>query len=194
LNRRNRNEAYFGAPSGHKLPGFEDAKAQPDILIPGTKLRNRALEGDIVVIELLEGAELAREEKRRTDTKREKGIEEGRRNDKARGEGVADDSDDDDLSDFESEGPRSPPPSPVKVPLADRPEFQNPLAKVVGILERVGDRHPYAGTVVLDPYEDENAAKDSKGNGARTLGKGKGYGKGRDQKEFPRLVWFRPVG
>lgn len=189
LNKRNRNESFVTPPAAFKLPGFEDSKSQPDILIPGAKLRNRALEGDVVVIELLSGDELAREERRREDTKREKDIQEDRRNDKARGQGVAEDDSDSEYSDLDD--PVSPPPSPMRVPLADRPEFKNPLAKVVGIMERVGDRHPYAGMVVLDPFEEEGVEKkveEKKG------GNGKGKGKPVGKKEFPRLVWFRPVG
>ncbi len=56
INKRNHQDAYV------TIKGMPD-----DIYIAGSKNRNRALEGDVVAVVLLEGLELAMEQSRRND-------------------------------------------------------------------------------------------------------------------------------
>jgi exoribonuclease R len=69
LNKRNFFDAYVTAD------GFED-----DIYIPGKFKRNRALDGDDVVVKILEGPELDAEIDRDNDKKAERKREEIERN------------------------------------------------------------------------------------------------------------------
>lgn len=64
INKRNNQDAYV------TVKGMQD-----DIYIAGSKNRNRALEGDVVVVALLKGDELKIEQDRRNDKKDQRKLD-----------------------------------------------------------------------------------------------------------------------
>lgn len=67
INKTNRNEAYVTAQSPTSLAD--------DVFIPKSRLQNRAFDGDVVVVKLLDGEELEKEMKDEKDRKEKKMAE-----------------------------------------------------------------------------------------------------------------------
>ncbi|KAI8922348.1 hypothetical protein DFJ77DRAFT_495624 [Powellomyces hirtus] len=126
INKRNRFDAYVT---------LVDQEDDNDIYLCGVKSRNRALEGDVVVIRVLEGEELKREingENGRQEKRRVDNLERQAKCDVVQ-DGLADDND---TSDNVTES------EPIK-------EEKRVYGKVVYIMERKPDQ-AFAGTLGFD--------------------------------------------
>jgi protein SSD1 len=159
INKRNRMEGYITS----------DDREQ-DILIPGSRFRNRALEGDVVAVILLTGEELEREKSRIMEDKEKKQLESEARTKRVRGHAnFGDESDTTETDDSEPDeiGLEE---ALAKLTLEVR---DLPLGKIVSIIER--RHHGYAGTLML------------------SFPVGKGRVPSPKVTEIPNLIWFKPI-
>jgi protein SSD1 len=168
VNKRNRSDAYVATEV-----------LEADIFISGSKDRNRALDGDVVAVELLDPTEVWSIKKEKEDKKKRK-EEQGpqmmslsnRKPDKAK-------------DDLEVEG------SQLKL-IEDEDENEDgPPAlagHVVAIIERVPSKL-FSGTIGL--LRPSSAATKEKQQAERAVREGGDYHDIRDQQR-PKIIWFRP--
>ncbi|KAI9091261.1 hypothetical protein DFS34DRAFT_653633 [Phlyctochytrium arcticum] len=149
INRRNRNDAYVTVldNSGTKVT------TATDIYISGIPFRNRAFEGDVVAVQILEGRELelARlKVENFRDQQRQKNMDRQARCDAT---GTDEEMSNDEESDLEliDNVTAEPTPAAEEVPVDDRT-----FGKVVAILERRRDLS-FAGTLCFDPFQKPGA-------------------------------------
>ncbi|KAI8996067.1 hypothetical protein BC832DRAFT_519063, partial [Gaertneriomyces semiglobifer] len=161
ISRRNRNDAYITA----------DDSGQ-DIYISGTKYRNRAFEGDVVAVRLLEGTELMMSmegERFRREKKKQQSDARQAKCD------VTDTAmeDDEDEEDEEDE--------PVN-PVEKAAEEKRIYGKVVAVIER-GQNRSFAGTL-----QGSVGDRRRNWNGSGTSASGNG-----NRDRAPTIIWFKPT-
>ncbi|KAJ3180051.1 hypothetical protein HDU87_002274 [Geranomyces variabilis] len=155
INKRNRSDAYVT---------LVNQTTDNDIYLCGVKARNRALEGDIVVLRILEGEELQREMSFENGRQQKKQAANDER--QAKCDVIEHDVDLDSESCVEETGPED---QPAK-------DEKRIYGKVVHILERRADEN-FAGTLGFDmPY---GPSRDHATTG------------GRDRA--PKILWFKPT-
>lgn len=168
VNKRNRSDAYVTTEV-----------LQSDIFISGSKDRNRALDGDVVAVELLDPTEVWSVKKEKEDKKKrkeEQGAHVSRKPDKAK-------------DDLEVEG------SQLKL-IEDEEEHDDgaPPAlagHVVAIIERAPSKL-FSGTIgLLRPSSAATKEKQQAERAAREGGDGT-QGQMDSPQSRPKIIWFRP--
>ncbi|KAJ3015748.1 hypothetical protein HKX48_004403 [Thoreauomyces humboldtii] len=154
INKRNRNEAYVTC---------EGLANGADIFIRGVKHRNRALEGDVVVVQVLEGSERQREVDGQSRHQESRRLDNAQR--QAKCDVVEDGAEETEGTVFDDTNESSVEPDDIRR-----------YGKVVFILERKPDRY-FAGTLGFD--KPDGGGRDR----VVTLG--------RDRA--PRIIWFKPT-
>ncbi|KAM6486796.1 putative cell wall biogenesis protein phosphatase Ssd1 [Trichoderma sp. SZMC 28011] len=199
VNKKNRSDAYVTT-----LDGLLDA----DIFICGSKDRNRALEGDLVAIELLDVDEVWGQKREKEEKKKRKDITDtrsGSTNQGSQASGQNDDSNPPDGAirrrgslrqrptqkkndDVEVEGQ-----SLLLVEEEEINDEQKPLyaGHVVAVIERVAGQM-FSGTLgLLRPSSQATKEKQEAERAAREGGNSRGND-GR-QQDKPKIVWFKPT-
>lgn len=166
VNKRNRSDAYVSTEV-----------LDSDIFISGSKDRNRALEGDLVAVELLDPNEVWSIKKEKEDKKKRKEEQGGalaRKPDKAK-------------DDLEVEGAQ------LKLIEDEEENEQSPPAlagHVVAIVERTPGQL-FSGTLGL--LRPSSAATKEKQQAERALREGGDGTQGQENQARPKIVWFRPT-
>ncbi|KAF8640145.1 hypothetical protein AX17_001381 [Amanita inopinata Kibby_2008] len=171
VNKRNRSDAYVATE-------VLDA----DIYICGSKDRNRALEGDIVAVELLEVDEVWSTKKEKEEKKRKK--EENAAYDLKSGAGRKDDKKKDDV---EVEGQGLMLFEDEEVTDEVKPQF---AGHVVAVVERMPGQL-FSGTLAL--LRPAAAATKEKQEAERREREGDRAEESRRPPERPKIVWFKPT-
>ncbi|KAE8269781.1 hypothetical protein A4X09_0g2548 [Tilletia walkeri] len=165
INKRNRSDAYVSTEV-----------LDSDIFISGSKDRNRALEGDLVAVELLDPNEVWSIKKEKEDKKKRKeesGAVVARKPDKAK-------------DDLEVEGAQ------LRLIEDEEENDQTPPAlagHVVAIVERTPGQL-FSGTLGL--LRPSSAATKEKQQAERALREGGDGTQGQEPQVRPKIVWFRP--
>lgn len=172
VNKRNRSDAYVSTEV-----------LQSDIFISGSKDRNRALDGDVVAVELLDPNEVWSIKKEKEDKKKRKEeqapgsqqlLASNRKPDKAK-------------DDLEVEG------SQLKLIEDEEENEDGPPAlagHVVAIVERVPSKL-FSGTIgLLRPSSAATKEKQQAERAAREGGDGSLHDNSNQQR--PKIIWFRP--
>lgn len=165
INKRNRSDAYVSTEV-----------LDSDIFISGSKDRNRALEGDLVAVELLDPNEVWSIKKEKEDKKKRKeesGAVVARKPDKAK-------------DDLEVEGAQ------LRLIEDEEENDQTPPAlagHVVAIVERTPGQL-FSGTLGL--LRPSSAATKEKQQAERALREGGDGTQGQEPQTRPKIVWFRP--
>ncbi|KAK0553936.1 Translational repressor, partial [Tilletia horrida] len=165
INKRNRSDAYVSTEV-----------LDSDIFISGSKDRNRALEGDLVAVELLDPNEVWSIKKEKEDKKKRKeesGVVVARKPDKAK-------------DDLEVEGAQ------LRLIEDEEENDQTPPAlagHVVAIVERTPGQL-FSGTLGL--LRPSSAATKEKQQAERALREGGDGTQGQEPQTRPKIVWFRP--
>ncbi|PWN40199.1 RNB-domain-containing protein [Ceraceosorus guamensis] len=166
VNKRNRSDAWVTTEV-----------LDSDIFISGSKDRNRALEGDLVAVELLDPNEVWSIKKDKEDKKKrkeEQGNVVARKPDKAK-------------DDLEVEGAQ------LKLIDDEEENDQSPPAlagHVVAIVERTPGQL-FSGTLGL--LRPSSAATKEKQQAERALREGGDGTQGQEPQARPKIVWFRPT-
>ncbi|PFH52769.1 hypothetical protein AMATHDRAFT_56203 [Amanita thiersii Skay4041] len=171
VNKRNRSDAYVATE-------VLDA----DIYICGSKDRNRALEGDIVAVELLEVDEVWSTKKEKEEKKRKK--EENAAYDLKSGAGRKDDKKKDDV---EVEGQGLMLFEDEEVTDEVKPQF---AGHVVAVVERMPGQL-FSGTLAL--LRPAAAATKEKQEAERREREGDRADETKRPQERPKIVWFKPT-
>jgi protein SSD1 len=166
VNKRNRSDAYVATEV-----------LDSDIFISGSKDRNRALEGDLVAVELLDPNDVWSIKKEKEDKKKRKEEQGGiaaRKPDKAR-------------DDLEVEGAQ------LKL-IDDEEENEAAPPALAGHIVAIVERTPgqlFSGTLGL--LRPSSAATKEKQQAERALREGGDGTQGQEQQARPKIVWFRPT-
>ncbi|ERF76146.1 hypothetical protein EPUS_01480 [Endocarpon pusillum Z07020] len=200
VNKKNRSDAYVTT-----------SDLDADIFICGSKDRNRALEGDLVAVELLDvdevwGQKREKEEKKKrkdiTDTRTSSGSDKPTRSDSQNGENVTIAPD----GSIKRRGSLRQRPTQKKnddvevegqsLLLMEEEEIsdeQKPLyaGHVVAVVERVAGQM-FSGTLgLLRPSSQATKEKQEAERQARDGGQGRHYQE--RQQDKPKIVWFKPT-
>ncbi|PNY25319.1 Virulence protein SSD1 [Tolypocladium capitatum] len=200
VNKKNRSDAYVTT---------QDGLLDADIFICGSKDRNRALEGDLVAVELLDVDEVWSQKREKEEKKKRKDITDtrsGSTNQGSRGESGQNDDNSAPEGGLRRRGSLRQRPTQKKnddvevegqsLLLVEEEEIndeQKPLyaGHVVAVIERVAGQM-FSGTLGLlrpssqatkDKQEAERAARDG-GNNRHNDNR---------QQEKPKIVWFKPT-
>ncbi|UZJ56157.1 hypothetical protein CBS101457_005477 [Exobasidium rhododendri] len=174
VNQRNRSDAYVSTEV-----------LQTDIFISGSKDRNRALDGDVVAVELLDPTEVWSIKKEKEDKKKRKeeqntasvqSMNNNRKPDKAK-------------DDLEVEG------SQMKLIEDEEENEDGPPAlagHVVAIIERVPSKL-FSGTIgLLRPSSAATKEKQQAERATRDGGDGSVNDSHHHHQQRPKIIWFRP--
>lgn len=198
VNKKNRSDAYVTTPDG-----LLDA----DIFICGSKDRNRALEGDLVAIELLDVDEVWGQKREKEEKKKRKDITDTRSGSTNQGNQNSGNNDDSTPAegglrrrgslrqrptqkkndDVEVEGQ-----SLLLVEEEEINDEQKPLyaGHVVAVIERVAGQM-FSGTLgLLRPSSQATKEKQEAERAARDGGNSRPDNR---QQEKPKIVWFKPT-
>ena len=198
VNKKNRSDAYVTT---------SDGVLDADIFICGSKDRNRALEGDLVAIELLDVDEVWSQKREKEEKKKRKDITDtrsGSTNQGHRDTGNNDDNNNGDggirrrgslrqrptqkkNDDVEVEGQ-----SLLLVEEEEINDEQKPLyaGHVVAVIERVAGQM-FSGTLgLLRPSSQATKEKQEAERAARDGGNGRQDSR---HQEKPKIVWFKPT-
>ncbi|KAL2207727.1 putative cell wall biogenesis protein phosphatase Ssd1 [Sarocladium strictum] len=199
VNKKNRSDAYVTT---------QDGLLDADIFICGSKDRNRALEGDLVAIELLDVDEVWGQKREKEEKKKRKDITDtrsGSTNQGNQSSGNADDSQPGEggirrrgslrqrptqkkNDDVEVEGQ-----SLLLVEEEEINDEQKPLyaGHVVAVVERVAGQM-FSGTLgLLRPSSQATKEKQEAERAARDGGNSRHHDS--RQQEKPKIVWFKPT-
>ncbi|KAH7318462.1 hypothetical protein B0I35DRAFT_451307 [Stachybotrys elegans] len=199
VNKKNRSDAYVTT---------QDGLLDADIFICGSKDRNRALEGDLVAIELLDVDEVWGQKREKEEKKRRKDITDTRSGSTNQGSRDSGNNDDNNASeggirrrgslrqrptqkkndDVEVEGQ-----SLLLVEEEEINDEQKPLyaGHVVAVIERVAGQM-FSGTLgLLRPSSQATKEKQEAERAARDGGNGR-HNDSRHQDK-PKIVWFKPT-
>lgn len=204
VNKKNRSDAYVSA---------QDGLLDADIFICGSKDRNRALEGDLVAVELLDVGEVWGQKREKEEKKKRKDISESRAgsisgcNASYRDPAINGDDRQGPVEngirrrgslkqrptqkkndDVEVEGQ-----SLLLVEEEEVNDEQKPLyaGHIVAVIERVPGQM-FSGTVgLLRPSSQATKEKQEAERQARDLGSGRQYEQ--RQQDKPKIVWFKPT-
>ncbi|KAL1848536.1 hypothetical protein VTK73DRAFT_10102 [Phialemonium thermophilum] len=202
VNKKNRSDAYVSN---------QDGLLDADIFICGSKDRNRALEGDLVAVELLDVDEVWAQKREKEEKKKRKDITDtrsGSTNGGSQNGGGADDGGAAEggirrrgslrqrptqkkNDDVEVEGQ-----SLLLVEEEEISDEQKPLyaGHIVAVIERVAGQM-FSGTLGL--LRPSSQATKEKQEAERAARDGGGGGSGRHQdsrhQEKPKIVWFKPT-
>ena len=198
VNKKNRSDAYVTT---------HDGLLDADIFICGSKDRNRALEGDLVAIELLDVDEVWSQKREKEEKKKRKDITDTRSGSTNQGSQNAGNNDDNNNQegglrrrgslrqrptqkkndDVEVEGQ-----SLLLVEEEEISDEQKPLyaGHVVAVIERVAGQM-FSGTLgLLRPSSQATKEKQEAERAARDGGNGR-HNDSRQDK--PKIVWFKPT-
>lgn len=198
VNKKNRSDAYVTTPDG-----LLDA----DIFICGSKDRNRALEGDLVAVELLDVDEVWGQKREKEEKKKRKDITDTRSGSTNQGQRDSGNADDNAAAeggirrrgslrqrptqkkndDVEVEGQ-----SLLLVEEEEINDEQKPLyaGHVVAVVERVAGQM-FSGTLgLLRPSSQATKEKQEAERAARDGGNNRHDNR---QQEKPKIVWFKPT-
>lgn len=198
VNKKNRSDAYVTT---------SDGVLDADIFICGSKDRNRALEGDLVAIELLDVDEVWGQKREKEEKKKRKDITDTRSGSTNQGQRNSENNDDGKASegglrrrgslrqrptqkkndDVEVEGQ-----SLLLIEEEEISDEQKPLyaGHVVAVVERVAGQM-FSGTLgLLRPSSQATKEKQEAERAARD-----GGNRGHDSRhqEKPKIVWFKPT-
>lgn len=198
VNKKNRSDAYVTT---------SDGVLDADIFICGSKDRNRALEGDLVAIELLDVDEVWSQKREKEEKKKRKDITDTRSGSTNQGQRHAENTDDNSAAeggirrrgslrqrptqkkndDVEVEGQ-----SLLLVEEEEINDEQKPLyaGHVVAVVERVAGQM-FSGTLgLLRPSSQATKEKQEAERAARDGGNGRHDSRHQDK---PKIVWFKPT-
>ncbi|KAJ3493783.1 hypothetical protein NLG97_g4511 [Lecanicillium saksenae] len=198
VNKKNRSDAYVTT---------QDGLLDADIFICGSKDRNRALEGDLVAIELLDVDEVWSQKREKEEKKKRKDITDTRSNSTNQGNQSSTRTDDSGNAeggirrrgslrqrptqkkndDVEVEGQ-----SLLLVEEEEINDEQKPLyaGHVVAVIERVAGQM-FSGTLgLLRPSSQATKEKQEAERAARDGSTGRNDSR---QQEKPKIVWFKPT-
>ncbi|KFH47604.1 Virulence protein-like protein [Hapsidospora chrysogenum ATCC 11550] len=199
VNKKNRSDAYVTT---------SDGVLDADIFICGSKDRNRALEGDLVAVELLDVDEVWSQKREKEEKKKRKDITDTRSGSTNQGHRDTGNNDDNNASeggirrrgslrqrptqkkndDVEVEGQ-----SLLLVEEEEINDEQKPLyaGHVVAVVERVAGQM-FSGTLgLLRPSSQATKEKQEAERAARDGGSGRHHEP--RQQEKPKIVWFKPT-
>ncbi|EFY95380.2 exoribonuclease II [Metarhizium robertsii] len=199
VNKKNRSDAYVTT---------QDGLLDADIFICGSKDRNRALEGDLVAIELLDVDEVWSQKKEKEEKKKRKDITDTRSGSTNQGNRDSGNNEDNNAAeggirrrgslrqrptqkkndDVEVEGQ-----SLLLVEEEEISDEQKPLyaGHVVAVIERVAGQM-FSGTLgLLRPSSQATKEKQEAERAARDGGNNR-HNDSR-QQEKPKIVWFKPT-
>ncbi|KFA64843.1 hypothetical protein S40285_08650 [Stachybotrys chlorohalonatus IBT 40285] len=199
VNKKNRSDAYVTT---------QDGLLDADIFICGSKDRNRALEGDLVAIELLDVDEVWGQKREKEEKKRRKDITDTRSGSINQGSQASNNNDDSTTAeggirrrgslrqrptqkkndDVEVEGQ-----SLLLVEEEEINDEQKPLyaGHVVAVVERVAGQM-FSGTLgLLRPSAQATKEKQEAERVARDGSNNRHHDSGRQDK--PKIVWFKPT-
>lgn len=199
VNKKNRSDAYVTT---------QDGLLDADIFICGSKDRNRALEGDLVAVELLDVDEVWGQKREKEEKKKRKDITDTRSGSTNQGSQSAGNTDDNNTSeggirrrgslrqrptqkkndDVEVEGQ-----SLLLVEEEEISDEQKPLyaGHVVAVVERVAGQM-FSGTLgLLRPSSQATKEKQEAERAARDGGNSRHHDS--RQPEKPKIVWFKPT-
>ncbi|KAM3519573.1 hypothetical protein MY4038_009751 [Beauveria bassiana] len=198
VNKKNRSDAYVTT---------QDGLLDADIFICGSKDRNRALEGDLVAIELLDVDEVWSQKREKEEKKKRKDITDTRSNSTNQGNQSSNRADDSGNAeggirrrgslrqrptqkkndDVEVEGQ-----SLLLVEEEEINDEQKPLyaGHVVAVIERVAGQM-FSGTLgLLRPSSQATKEKQEAERAARDGNSGRNDSR---HQEKPKIVWFKPT-
>lgn len=198
VNKKNRSDAYVTT---------QDGLLDADIFICGSKDRNRALEGDLVAIELLDVDEVWSQKREKEEKKKRKDITDTRSNSTNQGNQNSNRNDESGNNeggirrrgslrqrptqkkndDVEVEGQ-----SLLLVEEEEINDEQKPLyaGHVVAVIERVAGQM-FSGTLgLLRPSSQATKEKQEAERAARDGNNGRNDSR---QQEKPKIVWFKPT-
>ena len=198
VNKKNRSDAYVTT---------SDGVLDADIFICGSKDRNRALEGDLVAVELLDVDEVWSQKREKEEKKKRKDITDTRSGSTNQGQRNSENNDDNNASeggirrrgslrqrptqkkndDVEVEGQ-----SLLLVEEEEINDEQKPLyaGHVVAVVERVAGQM-FSGTLgLLRPSSQATKEKQEAERAARDGGNGRHDSR---HQEKPKIVWFKPT-
>ncbi|KAK3403284.1 hypothetical protein B0T20DRAFT_342526 [Sordaria brevicollis] len=196
VNKKNRSDAYVSTQDG-LLPA--------DIFICGSKDRNRALEGDLVAVELLDVGEVWAQKREKEEKKKRKDITDTRSGSISGGQNTGDDNGNAEgglrrrgslrqrptqkkNDDVEVEGQ-----SLLLVEEEEINDEQQPLfaGHIVAVIERVPGQM-FSGTLgLLRPSSQATKEKQEAERAARDGGNGRQQDSRSHEK--PKIVWFKPT-
>lgn len=199
VNKKNRSDAYVTT---------SDGVLDADIFICGSKDRNRALEGDLVAVELLDVDEVWAQKREKEEKKKRKDITDTRSGSTNQGHRDTGNNDDNNASeggirrrgslrqrptqkkndDVEVEGQ-----SLLLVEEEEINDEQKPLyaGHVVAVVERVAGQM-FSGTLgLLRPSSQATKEKQEAERAARDGGNNRHHDS--RQQEKPKIVWFKPT-
>lgn len=197
VNKKNRSDAYVST---------QDGLLDADIFICGSKDRNRALEGDLVAIELLDVDEVWSQKREKEEKKKRKDITDTRSGSTAAGSQSNQNNDDNGTTDggLRRRGSLRQRPTQKKnddvevegqsLLLVEEEEIndeQKPLyaGHVVAVIERVAGQM-FSGTLgLLRPSSQATKEKQEAERAARDGGRQHDN----RQQEKPKIVWFKPT-
>jgi protein SSD1 len=199
VNKKNRSDAYVAT---------SDGVLDADIFICGSKDRNRALEGDLVAVELLDVDEVWSQKREKEEKKKRKDITDTRSGSTNQGQRHSENNDENNAAeggirrrgslrqrptqkkndDVEVEGQ-----SLLLVEEEEINDEQKPLyaGHVVAVVERVAGQM-FSGTLgLLRPSSQATKEKQEAERAARDGGNGRSHDSRHQEK--PKIVWFKPT-